>query len=586
MGSRETEIGTAGNGQPVVLPGKIRSTHMHVIGASGRGKSKFLEHLIREDIVNKSGLCLIDPHGHLYEDVVEWCESKRLFGKRDIVLFDPGAEGWTFGFNPLDFGEASPNEISFSVDAMVKSCAQVWGGEDTSKTPLLKRCLKAIFHALAERRLTLLEADALISAADESGLRRYITRGLEDEIFRRQWDEFNAQPEREFRDQFSSTSNRLLEFLGAPVIRRIVGQQERVIDFRQAMDEGKIILVNLSTGGRLLSGDNARLLGSLLVNDLFQKAVGRPAGSRPFYVYIDECSLFMNEDIGRILDEARKFGLHLILSHQHLAQLKRAGESVYSSVMTNAQTKVVFGGLTPEDADLMARIAFAGEFNLEEAKRSLDKPVVVGYETVWMESESESEAEGSNWSSGQGESDGESRSLSQGKSEGKSAWDESGNSAEGGGSSGAMMTDSKSQSEASGSSRGQSFFSGKGGSSQSSSTRGRSQSLKPKMETLPGGLHTLEEQVYKAVSRLINQEPRQAVIKIPGRPSQAFQAANVAPGRVSPSRVARFKAQAFEGSGIASPVELADKELAARRRRLLAEAKNATRPTDPKKWRG
>jgi len=362
------ELGqTIKGNRPVYLTPETRATHMQILGASGRGKSKFMEHLIRHDILEKRGLCLIDPHGYLYDDIVKWCATKGFLGRRKIVLFDPSSETWTFGFNPLNLNGQNSGAIAYGVDAMVKACAQVWGGEDPNRTPLLKRCLRATFHVLIEENLTLHETLELTNAYDRTGMRRYITRAIRDPVFKVQWETFNSIREREFLEQFSSTTNRLLEFLASPVTRTIVGQRERVVDFGSLMDEGAIVLVNLSTGSRL-SDDNARLLGTLLVNDLFLKARSRPKGSRPFYLYIDECARYINEDIGRILDEARKFGLHLILAHQHLSQLKKAGEEVYSAVMTNAQTKVVFGGLSPEDARIMAELIFMGEHDLPRVR--------------------------------------------------------------------------------------------------------------------------------------------------------------------------------------------------------------------------
>src|SRR5574340_256983 len=155
------------------------------------------------------------------------------------------------------------------------------------------------------------------------------------------------------------------------------------------MDEGHVLLVNLASRNKI-SDDNARLLGTLIVNDLFINARCRPKGSRPFYLYIDECARFINDDIGRILDEGRKFGLHLTLAHQHLNQLKKAGEDIYSSVMTDAKTKVVFGGLDIEDAEILARKMFLGELDLEEPKGILNKQTVVGYLKTWVQNYSHS----------------------------------------------------------------------------------------------------------------------------------------------------------------------------------------------------
>jgi hypothetical protein len=552
--SRALEIGKS-NGRPVYLPPASRATHMHVLGASGRGKSKFLEHLIRQDILAGNGLCLIDPHGYLYHDLIRWCETKGLADRRKIVLFDPTAEGWTFGFNPLKFG-GSREEVSFCVDAMVRACAQVWGGEDTNKTPLLKRCLRAIFHALVESRLTLLEAIELSNEADTAEpLRRLIASKITDSIFREQWVGFNSLEQAVFREQFASTNNRLLEFLAAPLIRTIVGQIEHTLDFAACMDEGTVVLVNLACRGQI-SDDNARLLGSLLVSDLFLKARRRPPKSRPFYLYIDECSLFVNDDIGRILDEGRKFALHLILAHQHLSQLKEAGEKVYSSVMTNAQTKVVFGGLSPEDAPIVSELLFMGELDLEEPKRALDKPVVTGYARAWMrnESKSRSATRAESTSTGGSGTQGENISVAEDGTEllvGRSLGS------------------------------GTSEMHGTSDSLTAGFTEGWSETMTPVLTILPTQVFSLQEQVYKATALVVNQPERTAIVKIPGRPSVQVRTPFVSEAVARDERVERFKEKAFARSSFALPRDEAQRLLDTRRRTLLQEAKRHTTPDDP-----
>ena len=128
---------------------------MQISGPSGTGKSKFVELLIREDIKAGHGLCLIDPHGSLYQNILKWLQAIDWPSEK-IILFDPSDDSYVTGFNPL---RVQVSDLSYHVDAMVRACAQVWGGEDTDRTPLLKRCLRIVFHALAERKLSLLEAN-------------------------------------------------------------------------------------------------------------------------------------------------------------------------------------------------------------------------------------------------------------------------------------------------------------------------------------------------------------------------------------------------------------------------------------------
>lgn len=582
-------LGTRTDGKAVFLPDGARATHLQVIGASGTGKTKFLEQLIREDILAGNGLCLIDPTGNLYHDLLRWAETKGFLGRKPIVLFDPASPDWSFGFNPLDFTNGPHEDISFLVDAMVKACAAVWGGEDTNKTPLLKRCLRAIFHVLAERRLSLLEAVYLVNPQDPTGIRRLLTREIDDFIIREQWDSFNPMRPREFQETFSSTTNRLLEFLASERIRRMLGQRTDTLSFRALMDQGGMVLVNLSSG-RALSEANASLLGALLVNDLFLKARGRPKGSRPFYVYIDECSRFVSEDIGRILDEGRQFGLHLILAHQHLAQLKRAGEAVYGAVLTDARTKVVFGGLSPEDAETMADLLYMGELDFEEAKTSLSKPVVVGHDTRWFESESTTISRSESESTGRTVTHGTSTTTTtaRGRSE-TDGWSD-GPAREGidippalnrnwssGSSTSRSVATGTSTSEAESTSRSVSIGRGE--------TSGRSEGLLPILEVLPTTVFSLEEQRHRKAALLRNLRRQEAVVKMPERESVAFRAARVVPGVANPERVERFKRDTFLRSPFVKPIRAVDALLRARRqsleRRAAEAAERVEEPQDP-----
>lgn len=516
--SKLLHLGATQSGKRIFIDPVVRKTHMHVLGASGRGKSFFLEHLIRQDIKNGDGLCLIDPHGTLYHKIVAWCAQYPAFSWDKVVLLDASAPGWTFGFNPLNFAGA---DTSFAVDSMVNACAQVWGGEDTSSTPLLKGVLRGVFHALAENGLTLIEAEYLIDERDEwKPLRKSITRDIIDPVIRGEWDKWNELKPREFREHFSSTTNRLMEFLSAQVIRSIVGQQEYVIDFRKIMDAGGIVLVNLESRGRL-SEFNARTLGTLLTNDLFLKAQGRPEGSRPFYLYIDECGRYLNESIQRILDESRKRGLHLILANQHLSQLRAAGETVYGAVMTDAQTKVVFGGLASEDADTMVKEVFL-DLDLEEPKHSLARKVAVGQEAIILRSGSEGHSTSTGTSRAESEAHGWSRGTTSGASESESevifpddiegpttsAW---------GVSQGTSDTESHSTSSSVTESAAESV----------SEMNGWTESFKTIYAEVVGGVHTLEEQRYKKMAWLKKQPQQMALLVLPDFSLIPFRVADV-----------------------------------------------------------
>lgn len=559
------------------LKSSVRKTHMHIIGSTGEGKSKFMEHMIRRDIADDNGLCLIDPHGYLYNDIIRWCESRRMLDRqknKKIILFNPSEENWTFGFNPL---QVDSPDIAYHVDAMVKAVATVWGGENTDRTPLLKRCLRVIFHALAEKNLSLLESNYLINPTDEL-VRTYLTSDIRDPTIQQQWDYFNGLKPKPFYDEFGSTINRMMEFLASPIIRSIVGQTQKTINFREIMNKGYVLLVNLASADKI-SDDNARLLGSLFVNDLFMKAKGRPEGSRPFYLYIDECALYINEDIRRILDEGRKFGLHLILAHQHLAQLKKAGEEVYSAVMNTAKTKVVFGGLAAEDAEVLANQLFLGELDLEEAKVSLNKPTVVRYIKGFLKSYSE----GSGVSRGESNGTGEGESYGQSRGSGSTSSDSLGRTIRRGGITGESgptgIMLSRGSSSGLSQTSGDSKASSKSKSHSStyaeteSRSEGESEALIPELEDRPSQVYSLEEQINKAMAIMVNQPTRHAIVKLPKKKTEKIIVAEVkkADG-ISEERINDFKDKCFRITEYANPKLEIENELQERLTTLKKKA--------------
>jgi hypothetical protein len=525
------EIGLAEDG-PVVLTDDERARHVHIIGSTGTGKSKLIEHMIRCDIAKGRGLCLIDPHGTLAEPIAAWCAARGLASIRKIHLVRPGDAAWVAGFNPLRIGAGEA--VSVRVDAMVAACAQVWGGQDMNQTPRLKKILRAVFYALAVRELTLAEALSLLSAADSAGSRRALTRNLPDPVFAAIWDELNALSRREFSEVAESAINRMAEFLSAPAVRLMIGQDGSTLDFRAIMDAGEIVIVDLGARGSI-SYENARLVGALIINDLFLKALGRDertAKRRPFTLYIDEAYDFLSGDVERILDQARKFGLHAVLAHQRIGQLKERGEGVFNAVMGNTHTKIVFGGLSDDDAEVMAREILRSEIELERPKRSLDKPVTVEEVPVWLLSQSETV--------GGGETSGQSSSR---------AWASSTGTSQGGadvfrvveGELPEQIGQSVTAGLASAESYGEGESSSETRSSSWSRTQGRAQTLKPVRLWLPTKEYTLEEGLHLARVRLRELPNRVAIVKRRGQPSVCMETPDVRPPLSSPVMAARFQ---------------------------------------------
>lgn len=542
-------------GNKINISEKDRRLHMHVIGSTGTGKSKFLESMIRQDILAGCGLCLVDPTGALYENIVRWIETFCVHERRKIILFDPTEEGWTIGFNPL----LSDFEPSFLVDNMVKAIAKVWGGEDQDRTPRLKRCLRLIFHVLAENRLSLLEAQKLINP-DDATLRKYLVSNLSDPIIREEWEFLNNQTRSQFVEDFSSTRNRLMEFISSPVVKNIVGQTEMVIDFRKIMEEGHVVLVNLQPKARL-SWDNARLLGTLIVNDLFINALARKEGTKDFHLYIDECSLFLNDDISSILDRCRKHGLHLTMAHQHLGQLRDAGEKIYRSVLTDAKTKVIFGGLEYEDADVMVKNVFMGDIELQEWKSKLTKPTVVGYNRTWFENYARSK--GYSFGASVSEGSGSGMVLTQSTGTGITIPP------------GAEPISTATTVTGTALSNLSTYGKGSHEVESESEIQGTSEGLEPTFKDLPVESYTLEEQIWRRVALMVNQDVQHAIIKLPDKKSAFVKTPTIKSGFASEGRVKRFKEQNYLSTYCIKAVAEAEKEIELRGRKLLDQARTS-----------
>lgn len=378
----------------VALNREWLSTHMQVIGATGVGKSKFLEIIARQIILNKGrpSLIVLDPHGDLYTSLLAFCAAK---GIRDrLVILDPHESTFITGFNPMGRDRRS---IAYQSVMMLEAIKKCWGMATFQATPRMARWVYNTIRALVEAGLTLNEALYLLDPHDNQE-RPAILRNVKDPIVKRDWAWFESLGEKRKslrEERTESAHSRFRPFLQIPAVKYILTQQKTVVEFNKVLGEGKIVLVNLSPYGKM-SQDDSALLGTLIINEILASAFQRPKGERRnCYLMIDEFQNFVTKDLCAILDGGRKFGLHLILAHQHLRQLKERDEEVYYSTLTNARTKVVFGGLDVDDAETMAKRL--KRFNLMEVKQELYRTIFAPVETtreIITESEGEVTHEG------------------------------------------------------------------------------------------------------------------------------------------------------------------------------------------------
>jgi len=554
-------LGRTKTGDEVALSDIERSTHVHVVGATGSGKSKLLEHMVRQDIARGRGLCLVDPHGFLCDAIERWCSGRGVAHIRKIHLIKPGAERWTPGFNPLQLrlGEAPATRA----DTVLSALCAVWGDQDLNQTPRLRKVLFAVLYALIVKELTLPDALSLLRASDPDGTRRALTADLPAPAMEFVWGELNALSRREFAEYTESTISRLVPLLSSDAVRLMLGRRENALDLRHVMDGGEVVLVNL--GAReAFSRESARVVGALLINELFRTAVGRDertAKQKPFNLYVDEAHEYLSADVARILDETRKFGLHAVLAHQRLHQLAARGDDIYSAVMGSARTKIVFGGTQDEDAAYLARELFRTSIDIDRPKAVLDKPVVVDEVSHYFESLTESSAESRTraWS----ESHGKNHTLV---------------SSAGATDSFSVLQDNTQQlvatSAIAGGAESISTIEGWGASEGRSWAEGRSRSLIEGRVAvrawLPTATYSIDEQLHVFQSLLRSLPNQHAVVKRDGQHAEQVRIADVRPPLTSPALMTHFREKVCTHSPFEALTDEAEGELALSHRKALA----------------
>jgi hypothetical protein len=353
-------------------------THVHIIGATMTGKTYFMEALLRDLILRGFGACLIDPHGYLYQNIINFLGYFPEIAER-VVLFNP-AENSRFyvGFNPLKrssyFGD-----MTVQVRFLTEGIAKVWE-EDSKKTPLLRRNAGNMLYPLIQGDLTFLESQYFVDFLQE-GPRKKIVAYTDRQRVLNEWAAFEKYSLPRKKDELGSLQNRIPDFVETEAVKLTIGRTQNVLDFKDIFENQKILLCNLSQKQNRLAKDDSFLLGVLLISEMvnYTKSREEEVGKqKPFFLFIDEFQRFLTPDIGETLDECRKFGLHLVMAHQHLAQLEKEDPVLYNSVKTNARTKVIFSG-SWDDLEILERDVFADEHNLQEIKDEIYRTAVLNY---------------------------------------------------------------------------------------------------------------------------------------------------------------------------------------------------------------
>jgi len=315
--------------QEVSLSNDQRTRHIHLIGSSGSGKSTLLLSLIKQDLERGHGVCVIDPHGDLVDSVVSNVPDNRI---DDVILFDPSDAEYPVGFNILQAqSQLEKTILSSDLVATFRRMSTSWG--DVMDSVLANAILAFVESS---RGGTLFDLKRFLVEKD---FRKEFLKSVTDDGIIYFWE--NEFPLIAGKPQ-ASILIRLDTFLRQSLIRNIVCQRDKKLDFRKIMDSRKVLLIKLSQG--LIGEENGHLLGSMLVSRIYQSALGRQDSvDRPyFWLYLDEFHHFITPSMERVLSGTRKYNLGLVLAHQEFRQMQTRSQEVASSVLSNCYTRVCF----------------------------------------------------------------------------------------------------------------------------------------------------------------------------------------------------------------------------------------------------
>jgi type IV secretory pathway TraG/TraD family ATPase VirD4 len=326
---------------------KNRLSHMYILGKTGTGKTTLLKNMIVSDIKDGNGVAVIDPHGDLSEDLLNFIPKKRI---KDTIYFNPADLDYPIGFNPLNKVNLDyhPLVASNLISVFKKLWAEFWG-------PRMEYILRnAILTLLDSPQSSLLDLMQLLIDKD---FRKKVIPKLTNPQLKDFWEkEFEKYSVWMRTEAISPIQNKVGQFLSTPMLRNIFAQEKSAFDVREILDQGKILIVNLAKGK--IGEDMCALIGSLVTTSIELAALSRADTPehkrRPFFLYIDEIQSFITLSLADMLSESRKYGLSLILTHQYLNQLD---EKIQHSIFGNTGTFISFR-LGHLDAILMAKEFF------------------------------------------------------------------------------------------------------------------------------------------------------------------------------------------------------------------------------------
>lgn len=343
-----------GKKTPIYIKKGDRQRHMYLIGKSGTGKTEFMASMILQDIQKGYGVCVIDPHGDLIDKIAGSIPKERV---DDVVVFDPADMDRPLGLNML---EAKTEEQKDFICQEMVSIFYKLVTDPSMIGPMFEHTMRNVMLTLMadkENPGTIAEIPRMLT--DQEYADKWIVK-LKDPMVRNYWEKEMAKTSDFHKSEMLGyLISKVGRFVENEMVRNIIGQSHSSFDFREIMDNNKILLVKLSKG--LVGEINANLLGLIIVSKLQMTALGRADIEehlrKDFYLYIDEFQNFVTNSIATILSEARKYRLCLIMAHQYLNQLvdNQGKAEVREAVLGNVGTTFV-ARIGPEDTEILQKI--------------------------------------------------------------------------------------------------------------------------------------------------------------------------------------------------------------------------------------
>lgn len=322
--------------RPVYITEEDRQRHMYIIGRTGTGKTTLLKTLMLQDILAGKGLAFIDPHGDAAEEMLSLIPPERA---QDVIYFDPGDTSRPFAMNMLD--ATTEDEKHFVTANILGLMYKLF---DPNKTGIIGPRFE---HGVRNAMLTVMSVpgntfvEVMRVMQDPEFVKELLPHVL-DPMVRRYWtDQIAHTADFHKSEVLDYTVSKFGRFVTNKMMRNIIGQSKSSFDMRQIMDQGKILIVNLSKGR--MGEENSNFLGLILVPRILAAAMGRaniPEDQRrPFYLYVDEFQNFATDTFATILSEARKYKLNLTVANQFIGQM---ADDIKNAVFGNVGTQIAF----------------------------------------------------------------------------------------------------------------------------------------------------------------------------------------------------------------------------------------------------